>query len=83
MNELEIERVAVRSSCITSVGYDEATRTLEVEFASGAVHRYFDVGGDTHGAFMAAASKGAYFNRHIKARHREARQISPSWRPGR
>jgi hypothetical protein len=79
----EIVRASIQSSCIASVGYSGATKTLEVEFSSGAVYRYFEVSYETHGAFMSAASKGSYFNRHIKGRHREARQPLPSSQVGR
>ena len=82
MNDLVIVRAAVDSSCIASVGYAEATKTLEVEFHSGAVYRYFGVGRETHIALLSSASKGAYLNRYIKGRHPEARQ-PPSSRDAR
>lgn len=78
MNDLVIVRAAVDSSCIRSVGYVEATKTLEVEFHSGAVYRYFGVLRETCVALMGSASKGAYLNRYIRGRHPEARQ-PPSW----
>ena len=61
----EIVRASIQSSCIASVGYSGATKTLEVEFSSGAVYRYFEVSYETHGAFMSAASKGSDFNRQL------------------
>lgn len=74
MNRLMIVRTPVRSSCIAFIGYDEAARTLEIEFHSGAVYRYFGVVREIHMDLVNAPSKGAYLNRHIKGRHPERRQ---------
>jgi hypothetical protein len=34
-------RVAVKSSSVTSVGFDASLSAMEIEFAGGAVYRYF------------------------------------------
>ena len=73
MKNIVIARVPVESSCIASVGYAAAVETLEVEFRSGAVYRYLAVPPDVHLALLQSASKGAYLNRHIKARHAAVR----------
>ena len=52
-----------------SVGYDEETRTLEVEFHRGGIYGYFDVENSVHVELMSASSKGRYFNAHIKDRY--------------
>lgn len=59
-------REPVSSSLVAAIGYDEESETLEVEFVSGAVYRYRGIEPDVNEAFRAAASKGAFFNRHIK-----------------
>lgn len=69
-----VTRAPVESSCIASLGYAEATRTLGVEFKSGAVHHYSGVPWEIYESLMAATSKGAYLNRFIKGRYPEARQ---------
>ena len=74
-NVVVIARARVESSCITSVGYTEDAKTLEVEYRSGAVYRYFDVAAEVHVALMATPSKGAYLNRFIKGRYAESRQL--------
>lgn len=57
--------IPVDSSLIRSVTYgDDAT--LTVHFHSGAVYRYFTVPRTILEALLAAPSKGAYFNRHIR-----------------
>jgi len=61
-----VKRERVSSSVIASVGYDDDTLTLEVEFHSGAVYRYFDIPNLVHTEFLAADSLGGYFTRHIR-----------------
>ena len=59
-------RSQVSSSVITSVGYDEQRRVLEVQFVSGAVYRYHRVSRDVFEGLLDASSKGTFFNAHIK-----------------
>jgi hypothetical protein len=59
----------VESSAVASVGYEEATNTLEVEFAGGSVYRYFGVPRSRVEALLAAPSIGGYVTRHIKPRY--------------
>ncbi len=61
-----MERVAVSSSTIASVGYDAASRLLEIAFLTGRVYQYLRVPARVHTAFMHAESKGKYFNRYIR-----------------
>jgi hypothetical protein len=57
--------IPVDSSLIRSVTYG-TDATLTVRFHTGAVYRYFTVPRSTLEAFLAAPSKGAYFNHHIR-----------------
>jgi hypothetical protein len=59
-------REPVSSSMIAAIGYEEKSETLEVEFVSGSVYRYRPVEPDVYEGLRAAASKGSFFNRHIK-----------------
>jgi hypothetical protein len=59
-------REPVASSTIASVGYDEDCEVLEVEFVSGAVYRYRGVREEVFDLFLAARSKGTYFNWRIR-----------------
>jgi hypothetical protein len=61
-------RVAVESSSVMSVGFDASLSAMEVEFASGAVYRYFSVPAALHAALLIASSRGVFFNRHIRAK---------------
>ena len=49
-----MERKRVNSSKLRSVGYDEKTRTLEVEMSNGQVFQYGGVYPEVYRRFMAA-----------------------------
>lgn len=68
-----MERDAVVSSNVRSVGYEAGSLMLEVEFNSGSVYQYFDVPAEEYEGLMNAASKGKYLNRKIKRRYRDIR----------
>lgn len=55
----------VESSLLSSIGYS-SDQTLELKFRSGVTYRYFAVPEMVVEGFIAAESKGAYFNRHVR-----------------
>ena len=61
-----MERAAVESTTMRSVGYDPAERILEIEFATGMIYRYLEVPAGVFDELMQAASKGRYFNHEIR-----------------
>jgi hypothetical protein len=61
-----MRRRRVSSSMIASIGYLARSRMLEIEFVSGSIYRYLDVGQETYDDFLEARSKGTFFNAHIK-----------------
>ena len=63
----------IESSLIRSVVYDEKTSSLEVNFRSNTTYLYQGVSTEELDAFLAAPSKGRYFNEHIKPRYEFAR----------
>jgi KTSC domain len=65
-----MERIPVDSSNISSIGFDEGSNTLEIEFHSGAVYQYFDVPLNVYQGIMEAGSKGQYLAQHIKGYYR-------------
>ena len=67
-----MNRTPVTSSNVVSVGYDQNTLTLEVEFHSGSVYQYFDVPETVYQEFLAADSHGRYLNRNIRNSYRYA-----------
>ncbi len=67
MSPLADARIAVVSSLLASIRYSSQA-TLDLEFRSGLVYRYFTVPRAIAEGLLAADSKGAYFNRRIKDR---------------
>ncbi|MCD5362786.1 KTSC domain-containing protein [Chromobacterium aquaticum] len=65
-----MERTRVSSSTIRSIGYNEATSTLEVEFLNGHVYQYFSVPFDRYQRLMASNSKGSFLASRIKGNYR-------------
>lgn len=61
-----MRRSLVDSSSISSIGYDAATMTLELEYRNGKVYRYFEVPAATYRELLAASSIGGYVNTRIK-----------------
>jgi hypothetical protein len=61
-----MNRTPVSSSNLASVGFDTLSGTLEVEFHSGTVYRYFQVPRYMFDGLMAASSKGSYFAENIR-----------------
>ena len=64
----ETQRTPVVSTHLTSVGYDRAATTLDIEFRGGAVYRYRGVPHAIYRQLMSADSKGRYFAQHIRGR---------------
>ena len=65
-----MERERIRSSNISSVGYDPEDETLEVEFVGGSVYQYIGVPQQLYERFMASPSKGRFFSAHIRDKFR-------------
>ena len=61
-----MNRTAVQSSNLRSVGYDATSSRLEVEFIKSGVFEYYDVPASVHSGLMSAASKGSYLDKHVK-----------------
>lgn len=64
-----MERQAVSSSNLVSVGYDPNSEILEIEFKGGSIYRYLNVPAFEHERLMSASSHGIYFNANIKDRY--------------
>ena len=68
-----MRREYVESSVIRSVGYERETATLEIEFNSDKVYRYFAVPHAVYEGLVSAESVGAYFNEKVRDRYPEER----------
>ncbi|HEX7054022.1 MAG TPA: KTSC domain-containing protein [Burkholderiales bacterium] len=60
-----MERKRVNSSKLRSVGYDEKSRTLEVEMANGRVYQYTGVYPEVYRRLMAAPNPTSFFDDRI------------------
>lgn len=65
-----MNRTSVSSSNVASVGYDQSTLTLEVEFNDGSVYQYFDVPDTAYQELMRAESIGKFLHANIKNNYR-------------
>ena len=61
-----MDRTYVASSNIASIGYDEATQTLEVEFLNGSLYQYYNVPAGLYQQLIQEGSKGKFLNAYIK-----------------
>ena len=61
-----MQRQNVESSNLASVGYDEKSQILEIEFNHGGVYQYFDVPTEEYESLMSADSLGSYFYHNIR-----------------
>ena len=59
----------VESTAIRAIFYDAAGRRLRVTFVSGERYAYDGVPGEVHRAFVAADSKGRFFQAEIRERY--------------
>jgi hypothetical protein len=64
---------AIESTVLASITYDEPNQLLLVQFRGGAIYCYFGVPLTVHQGLLAAPSKGAYFNRFVRAQFPFAR----------
>lgn len=63
-----MNHVAVSSSNVSSVAYDEASRTLQIKLRHGKTFEYANVPPAHHAALMAARSIGSYIHENIKGK---------------
>jgi hypothetical protein len=61
-----MDRQAVSSSNLASVGYEPSSETLEVEFNTGRIYQYYNVPQFMYDRLMEAGSIGTFLNKEIK-----------------
>jgi len=59
----------IKSSAISAHGYDPASETLHLQFASGGTYSYPGVPPEKYAALQAAESAGKYVAQHIRPHH--------------
>lgn len=67
-----MERTNIESSMLNSIGFDQDTSTLELEFKNGVVWQYYDFPESLWYEFEAAESQGKFFHAEIKGQYSEA-----------
>jgi hypothetical protein len=67
--EKKMIREPVSSSNIASIGYDESSLTLEIEFIRSGVYEYSDIPPHVYNELLNAPSIGIYFNATIKNKY--------------
>jgi len=64
-----MNRYSVNDRNIISVGYDEMTKTLEIEFKLQAIHQYFGVSLDEFVALMKAPEIEIHYFKNVYCRY--------------
>jgi hypothetical protein len=68
-----MDRIAVVSSNVASIGYDPESSTLEIEFNNGSIYQYFDVSESVYEELRTSSSVGGYLAANIKGVYRYSR----------
>lgn len=69
-----MERQPVNSRILRSVGYDESTKILEIEFLTGLVYQYSGVPLKVYKDLMHSSEIGKYFSDKVRTQFR-TRQV--------
>jgi hypothetical protein len=64
-----MHRSPVSSTSVRSIGYEDSTLTLEVEYVKGGVYRYLAVPSQIYQALLRAPSHGSYLAKMIKPKY--------------
>jgi hypothetical protein len=70
-----LERQPVKSFMFRSVGYDESTKILEIEFNTGIVYQYSGVPPKVNKDLMHADNMGKYFTEKVRPKF-HTKQVS-------
>ena len=63
-----LERQPVKSRILRSVGYDDSTKILEIEFHTGLVYQYSGVPSKVYTDLMHSGEIGKYFSEKVRPR---------------
>ncbi|HWF09823.1 MAG TPA: KTSC domain-containing protein [Bryobacteraceae bacterium] len=67
--------LAVESTMLAALAYDDAHEILQLEFRSRAIYRYFGVPTQVYEALLGAPSKGGYFSQAIRGQFPVSRAL--------
>ena len=71
-----LERQSVKSVILSSVGYDESTKVLEIEFHSGIVYQYSGVPLKIYKDLMRSSEIGKYFSDKVRTQFRTKQVVT-------
>ncbi len=71
-----LERQSVKSVILSSVGYDESTKVLEIEFHSGLVYQYSGVPLKIYKDLMHSSEIGKYFSDKVRTQFRTKQVVT-------
>jgi hypothetical protein len=71
-----LERHAVKSVILRSVGYDDSTKILEIEFHSGLVYQYSGVPPKVYKDLMRSSEIGKYFSDKVRTQFRTKQVVA-------
>lgn len=60
-----MERIAVKSTNLKSVGYDSKRKILEIQFHNNRIYHYLNVPLEIYKGLISAESKGRYHHKNI------------------
>jgi hypothetical protein len=69
-----LERQPVKSRILRSVGYDDSTKILEIEFHTGLVYQYSGVPPKVYKDLMHSGEIGKYFSEKVRPKF-HAKQV--------
>jgi hypothetical protein len=64
-----MEMIKVSSSAIAAVGYDASARRMKITFQQGHTYDFCNVPAVVFEGLSRAASKGTYYNEHIRDKY--------------
>lgn len=64
-----MEMIPVNSAAMLAVGYDDRAMQMQITFQQGDTYTFCGVPRGVFEGLLAAASKGSYYNDHIKDRY--------------
>jgi hypothetical protein len=73
---IPVERQPVKSRILRSVGYDDSTKILEIEFYSGLVYQYSGVPPKVFADLMHSAEIGKYYAEKVRPKF-QAKPVVP------
>jgi len=63
---IPVERMSVKSRILRSVGYNDSTKILEIEFQTGLLYQYSGVPQKVYADLMHSGEIGKYFSEKVR-----------------